>query len=72
MFHMNDRLLGLGQQVGAGEQRGGDERRERVVLREALLHGLAVLAELVVAVGTDDELAAVDAAARRSPCRSTP
>ena len=50
------------EQIGAGEQRGRDERRERFVVGQALLHGLAIRSELVVAVFFHDELAAVDAA----------
>ena len=55
-------LLGVGEVAGAEELRRRDERGERLVFGEARLHRLLVVEELVVAVGDDLQLAAVDAA----------
>ena len=64
MFHMKVGIGGLLAAMSGAprEQRGRDERREGVVLRQARLHGLLVVDELVVVLGADHELATVDPA----------
>ena len=64
MFQMNVGCLALASRSAPVNSVVATNVANALSCGEALLHRLAVLPELVVAVGADHELAAVDAAAR--------